>query len=138
MEDFGELGKCIQMGFDVNYHMRANRGCDIGELDRAQGNSTFWGQTFQFKTPSQGVATHVFAAFHPSLDSSGQCIASCSPLSKSLQILIMSDGTEHNGSYLLDSGVVNPEQVQSWARDPIEAKKLWTLSEEIAGQKFEY
>lgn len=35
--------------------------------DRALGNKEGWDETFQFKTTDQGIATHVFAAFHPSL-----------------------------------------------------------------------
>lgn len=41
------------------------------QLDRTNGDRSFWNAEHKFKTPSQGVATHVFAAFHPSLDSSG-------------------------------------------------------------------
>ncbi|PWY77289.1 short-chain dehydrogenase [Aspergillus sclerotioniger CBS 115572] len=68
-----------------------------------------------WKTLSQGVATHVFAAFHPSLTAS-----------------------ENNGSYVQDCTVSKPEHVRSWARDPIEAEQLWKLTEEIMGEKFEY
>ncbi|PYI03254.1 short-chain dehydrogenase [Aspergillus sclerotiicarbonarius CBS 121057] len=68
-----------------------------------------------WKTLSQGVATHVFAAFHPSLSPS-----------------------ENNGSYIQDCTVLKPEDVRSWARDPIEAEQLWKLTEEIVGEKFEY
>ncbi|KAF4633527.1 hypothetical protein G7Y89_g4591 [Cudoniella acicularis] len=93
MEDFGELS----------------------QLDRIQGYRAFWGLPYHFKTPSQGVATHVFAAFHPSLEF-----------------------PENNGSYLVDSQVVAPKIFQSWARDPLEAERLWALSEELVGQKFEY
>ncbi|OOF93870.1 hypothetical protein ASPCADRAFT_132216 [Aspergillus carbonarius ITEM 5010] len=68
-----------------------------------------------WKTLSQGVATHVFAAFHPSLTPS-----------------------ENNGSYLQDCTISKQEDVRSWARDPIEAEQLWKLTEEIVGEKFEY
>lgn len=54
------------------------------------------------------------------------------------QVLMRFDGTENNGSYAMDSSVVGPEQVQSWASDSIEAERLWTLSEELVGQKFDY
>lgn len=45
---------------------------------------------------------------------------------------------EHNGSYLRHSGVISPENIQSWARDPIDGEKLWTLSEDLVSQKFDY
>jgi hypothetical protein len=34
--------------------------------------------------------------------------------------------------------VLLPEEVGSWGRDEVEAEKLWKLSEEILGEKFEY
>jgi hypothetical protein len=44
----------------------------------------------------------------------------------------------NNGSFLQDSHVVAPEDIYPWGRDPIDAEKLWNLSEEIVGEKFEY
>lgn len=35
-----------------------------------------WDGTSAFKSPSQGVATHIFAAFHPDLDKPGELIDS--------------------------------------------------------------
>ena len=66
-----------------------------------------------FKTLSEGVTTHVVASFDPSLK-------------------------EYNGRYLEDSNAVPLEQVRCWARDSVEAERLWKVSEEIVGQKFEY
>ncbi|KAI0969526.1 short-chain dehydrogenase [Xylaria arbuscula] len=86
-----------------------------GVIDRALGLKRYWDQPFAFKTPSQGVATHVFAAFHPSLDAS-----------------------DANGSYLMDSQIVEPQTIQCWGRDPIDAESLWKLSEELVEQKFEF
>ncbi|OBT65439.1 hypothetical protein VE03_06060 [Pseudogymnoascus sp. 23342-1-I1] len=93
------LGKDLEME-DFN---------EFRELDRTLGYLSEYKKPFQFKSPSQGVATHVFAAFHPSLDSS-----------------------ELNGAYLMDSRVVDSNDIQSWARDTLDAEKLWALSEEIA------
>lgn len=62
------------------------------------------------KNASEGAATHVYAAFDPSLK-------------------------DHNGAYLVDSQVWPVEKVRPWARDPVEANMLWKLSEEIVGQK---
>ncbi|KAH8601795.1 dehydrogenase [Bisporella sp. PMI_857] len=88
---------------------------DLGRMDREQGHSRYWGDHLPFKTPSQGVATHIFAAFHPDLDKK-----------------------EFNGSYISDSAVESPEDVHSWARDALDAEKLWELSEKIVGQKFDF
>ncbi|SPQ21518.1 62301270-55c5-4407-afb5-566ff77864e0 [Thermothielavioides terrestris] len=82
--------------------------------DRAQGHRQGW-EGFKFKTPDQGIATHVFAAFHPSLE-------------------------EHNGAYLQDARVADPwtDTVMPWGTSPIEAEKLWRLSEKLVGQEFKY
>ncbi|KAF7563911.1 hypothetical protein G7046_g199 [Stylonectria norvegica] len=45
---------------------------------------------------------------------------------------------ELNGSHLVDSKVVDPRDIVSWARDSIYSEKLWDLSEELVGQKFRY
>lgn len=47
---------------------------------------------------------------------------------------------EKNGSYLLDAHVADPftDYVYPWATSSIEAEKLWRLSEELVGEKFEF
>ncbi|KAH8648472.1 dehydrogenase [Xylariales sp. PMI_506] len=88
---------------------------ELDVLDKKLGNRSYLAKPFRFKEPSQGIATHMFAAFHPSLES-----------------------PEYNGSYLQDCQVENVEHIQSWARDSVYARQLWTLSETLVGQKFEY
>ena len=48
--------------------------------------------------------------------------------------------TEKNGSYLLDAHVCDPttEIVYPWATSSIQAERLWKLSEELVGQKFDF
>ncbi|KAG7289176.1 hypothetical protein NEMBOFW57_005539 [Staphylotrichum longicolle] len=89
-------------------------GESLRAAERALGNKEGWSE-FQFKTPDQGVATHVFAAFHPSLE-------------------------DHNGAYLQDAHIADPwtETVRPWATSPIEAEKLWRLSEKLVGEQFVY
>ncbi|PLB47638.1 short-chain dehydrogenase [Aspergillus steynii IBT 23096] len=82
--------------------------------DKALGNRPFW-RGFKWKTMSQGVATHVFAAFHDDILT-----------------------TARNGGFLLDSTGVPPEDIRCWARDSIEAERLWKLSERIVGERFGY
>ena len=83
-------------------------------MDRDLGYTEYWGGLEGLtKTPSQGAATHVYAAFDPALQT-------------------------HNGAYLCNSQVCPLEKVRPWARDPIEAEMLWQLSERIVGQKFDY
>ncbi|OCK75776.1 NAD(P)-binding protein [Lepidopterella palustris CBS 459.81] len=103
------------IGTNLSNHLDWN--VDFGglkEVDRALGNAEGWGE-FKFKTPSQGVATHVYAAFDPKLQA-------------------------RNGAYLLDCHVGDPftETVKPWAISPIEAEKLWKLSEKLVGQQFTY
>ena len=63
------------------------------------------------KTVEQGAATSVWAATAPELDAQG-------------------------GTYLADTEVT--DDYAPWARDPESAKRLWTLSEEMVGQPFDY
>ncbi|KAH6613092.1 short-chain dehydrogenase [Boeremia exigua] len=62
------------------------------------------------KTIEQGCATSLAAALDPSLDN-------------------------YSGSYLDDC---KPKEVQGYASSDSNAEKLWTLSEEIVGEKFTY
>jgi hypothetical protein len=85
-----------------------------GETDRLQGNSEGWAD-FDTVTSDVGTATHAFAAFDDTI-------------------------AERNGAYLLKCRVADPyvDTLKPWATSPIEADKLWKLSEELVGQKFEY
>jgi len=66
--------------------------------------SGFW------KTLPEGAATHIVAAFDPSI-------------------------VDKNGSYLADCQVAN-DQAKPFALDKGNAEKLWKLSEELVGQAF--
>ncbi|KAF4944669.1 hypothetical protein FGADI_12526 [Fusarium gaditjirri] len=95
----------------------ASMDADLGTFiksHRARGNSEGW--TAIPPVPVEvGAATHAFAAFDPNIKAS-------------------------NGAYLLEARVADPfvDTVKAWARDTIEAEKLWRLSEELVGQKFGY
>lgn len=41
-------------------------------------------------------------------------------------------------NYLENSTLLDTEEVYCWARDSVEADKLWKLSEELVGEKFQY
>jgi NAD(P)-dependent dehydrogenase (short-subunit alcohol dehydrogenase family) len=62
------------------------------------------------KTVEQGAATTVWAATAPELDT-------------------------HGGTYLADCEI--SEDHASWALDPASASRLWTLSEDLVGQRFD-
>ncbi|EXM13368.1 hypothetical protein RAB80_010140 [Fusarium oxysporum f. sp. vasinfectum] len=68
-----------------------------------------------FVSPEVGAATHAFAAFEPSI-------------------------SDQNGAYLLQCRIADPyvDTVKPWATSPIEADKLWKLSEKLVGQEFKY
>ncbi|CVL04540.1 uncharacterized protein FPRO_00315 [Fusarium proliferatum ET1] len=95
----------------------ASMDADLGTFiksHRARGNSEGW--TAIPPVPVEvGAATHAFAAFDPNIKAS-------------------------NGAYLLEARVADPfvDTVKAWARDAVEAEKLWRLSEELVGQKFGY
>lgn len=84
-------------------------------IDKDVGNVEGWSEAFDFKTLQQGVATHVYAAFEPSLK-------------------------DHNGAYCQDAHIADPtvDTIKSYATSNIDAERLWRLSEKLAGQTFEY
>ncbi|POR37699.1 Retinol dehydrogenase 14 [Tolypocladium paradoxum] len=87
---------------------------ELHKLDQTQGNAEGF-EAFNFINPEQGAATHVFAAFDPSLK-------------------------DHNGAYLLECRLADPyvDTVKPWATSSIEADRLWKLSEKLVGQEFSY
>ncbi|KAL7925674.1 hypothetical protein ACQKWADRAFT_318759 [Trichoderma austrokoningii] len=86
---------------------------EMAALDKSLGN-VVWDEV-PWKTPETGVATHIYAAFEPSLKG-------------------------HNGGYLQDSRISDPytDTVRPWATSRVEADRLWTLSEKLVGQEFSY
>jgi len=66
----------------------------------------------KYKTLSKGAATHIAAAFDPDIAS-------------------------QTGEYLQDCQV-DPRARELFAIDPASAQRLWTLSEQLVGQKFLY
>ncbi len=78
-------------------------------MDRAKNSPS--GGMPAYKTVEQGAATSVWAATAPELDGRG-------------------------GTYLADAEVT--DQHAPWARDPASAKRLWWLTEDLVGQKFDY
>ncbi|MCJ1385474.1 hypothetical protein MMC17_008597 [Xylographa soralifera] len=81
---------------------------DLGLLDE-NGNIV----DTKWKSFTQGAATHVVAAFDP-------------------------DIADRNGAYLCDGRVDHDDIYEAYAKSNTEARKLWALSEELVGQKFEY
>jgi NAD(P)-dependent dehydrogenase (short-subunit alcohol dehydrogenase family) len=69
------------------------------------------------KTDENSVQTHLLTAFSPELEKQ-----------------------ELNGQHFLDAHLVNPYTGENpaWARDQIDADRLWLLSESLVGQEFSY
>lgn len=91
------------------------------------------------KTMESGVATHVVAAFHPSLGAPGKSFErkrdhreTRGPITNSVML------AELNGSYLLDCNPVKREEMLPWGRDPIDAERLWKTGEQLVSQAFTY
>lgn len=57
-----------------------------------------------------------------------------------LLLNVLTSLVAHNGAYLEDCHVADPwiGAVKPWATSPIEAERLWKLSEKLVGQVFEY
>lgn len=83
----------------------------LGVLDENGNvqNTTDW----TFKTPSQGASTTVVAAFDSTI-------------------------AENSGAYLVDCQIDHGDVTMPYAVDKGDAEKLWKLSENLVGQKFEY
>ncbi|KAL8718484.1 MAG: hypothetical protein Q9225_004385 [Loekoesia sp. 1 TL-2023] len=88
---------------------------NLEAIDRDLGNAEGWWEGFDFNTPARGVTIHVVAAFDPALP-------------------------EHNEQYLQDGHIADPyvDTIKPYALDKVEADRLWKLSEELVGQKFDY
>jgi hypothetical protein len=85
------------------------------------------------------VATHIFAAFSPELEASGNDQSPSSVCFESKEKLIADSILAGvNGSHLVDANVASVRDINSWARDPVDAERLWELSEDITGQKFAF
>lgn len=103
-----------------------------GALDKELGNKQGEdGYKVTMKTLTQGTATHVVAAFDPKLD--GQCLSTCAPPTVTIH-----PPSEHNGVYLVDCQLASEDDLKPYAVDKNSAAKLWQLSEELVGQKFDY
>ncbi|CAK7227546.1 hypothetical protein SBRCBS47491_006606 [Sporothrix bragantina] len=100
---------------NLSRHVATEDFAELGDLNHKMGYKSLWGVPLAAKSAAEGVATHVFGAFHPILDN-----------------------VEHNGAFLSDSKVLDNKLIQSWARDLIEAEKLWGLSEGLVSQKFPF
>lgn len=87
-------------------------------------------------TPDEGVAVYVVAAFDENIGSS-----ECSrPHYVTAVGTLSNSDIDHNGAYLYDCRPANPctETVKPWATSPVEAERLWKLSEKLIGQEFQY
>ncbi|KAK0640050.1 Short-chain dehydrogenase TIC 32 [Lasiodiplodia hormozganensis] len=70
-------------------------------------------EKLKFKNHDQGTATHVVAAFSDDLK-------------------------EQNGQYLVDCKIASWDMVSPWARNSFDAERLWKMSEDMVGEKFEF
>lgn len=112
----------------------------IGAADKALGNKEGWAE-FKFKTPEQGVATHVYGAFHPDIQGTFTPADVQDPRIKNPGSRPHANPrTAKNGAYLQDGHVADPcvETVKPWATSSVEAERLWKLSEKLVGQEFAY
>lgn len=115
-------------------------------FDRDLGNYQGDWDGFPMKTPSQGVATHIRAAFDPSLKGEfclgflpgAHCHCHCQVHGHGQDQAANRRFPEYNGRYLSDVEPVDLDELHPHAISSREARKLWKLSEEIVGQKFEY
>ncbi|KAL1879490.1 hypothetical protein Plec18167_003947 [Paecilomyces lecythidis] len=99
------------LGDHVNWDLQLD---ELRNADRTFGNPESWKQ-YDGKPIERGIATHIYAAFDPSLKA-------------------------NNGAYLIDTHVADPlvDTVKPWATSSFEAERLWRLSEKLVGEEFPY
>ncbi|OKL56783.1 hypothetical protein UA08_07814 [Talaromyces atroroseus] len=85
-----------------------------------------------WRTLSQGAATLIVAAYDLSIEGK-QTPSSHSDTS----IEFNGEPIESNGSYLVNNQI-HDDDAAEYAVDPKNAERLWTVSEELVGQKFRY
>ncbi|RSL67597.1 hypothetical protein CEP53_002949 [Fusarium sp. AF-6] len=106
----------IRMNFSSEVDDLAAMAKSMNIVDVTMGTKHMRGLgAIKRKNLDEGVATHVFAAFDPTI-------------------------AEHNGAYLNDCHVADPykEEVYPWATSKVSADMLWKLSEKLVGQEFCY
>ena len=86
---------------------------DLVKLDKEQGATYVYKGGFKRVSRDQGTATHIFAGFSP-------------------------EAAKCNGRFAGEARVWPVEEVWSWARDEVDAEKLWKVTEELVGQQFEW
>ena len=79
------------------------------------------------------TATHVVAAFDPRLDGMSLRYPFFLPSKP-----VLTSSIDHNGAYLEDGDLVGKGVLRSTASKAEDAEKLWKLSEELVGEKFQY
>jgi NAD(P)-dependent dehydrogenase (short-subunit alcohol dehydrogenase family) len=98
----------VIMGTNLGTHLTEDLIASLHAQDKAQG---FPHWQLRFKNSQAGSATHLVAAFDPTI-------------------------SDYNVSYLEDCNVVRP--LKPYAADKSNAERLWSMSEEMVGEKFEY
>ena len=108
---YTNLGRTIKSDEDWNMlkALILEAGATPGEDEATHGED----KEIAFKPLSEGVSTQIVAAFDPSI-------------------------ANHSGEYLLDGHLAKPGEFQEYAVDKANAAKLWGLSEQMVGEKFEY
>ncbi|KAL0254556.1 hypothetical protein SLS55_010034 [Diplodia seriata] len=77
-----------------------------------QGFKEYW-EKHPFKTLDEGTSTHVVAAFADWIE-------------------------KDNGKFLRDAQICSFDMVAPWARNSYDAERLWRMSEDMVGEKFDF
>lgn len=96
----------VILGTNLGAHLNPDLLAALKAQDKLMGFSDW---ALRFKNIQGGCATHLVAAFDPSI-------------------------SEYNGGYLEDCAIFKP--LHAYAADKEAAKKLWALSEDLVGERF--
>lgn len=122
---------------------------NAADIDNDVGNFGCDGvDEIPFISLERGIATHVYAAFEPSLK--GMCHYTAfytneerkrkGEVKEIKRKKLLTHALGNNGAYLLESRLADPysDTVKPWATSKVEAERLWKLSEKLVGQEFAY
>jgi hypothetical protein len=119
------------MGTNLGTHLTEDLIASLHAQDKKQG---FEDWKLRIKSPQAGCATHLVAAFDRTI--SGKFCSNCGEIKKTRLDKRLMGHAEYNGYYMEDCNIVRP--LKQYAADKNKAERLWKMSEEMVGEKFEY
>ncbi|KAG0651133.1 Translocon at the inner envelope membrane of chloroplasts 32 [Hyphodiscus hymeniophilus] len=118
---------------DPNYQSLAQKLGPLGILSYSLDPGEKMMPDQKFKTIGQGAATHIAAAFDPSIKSQSYLL-----LLAAICRIVAYQISDGNGVFLEHSTPSALAEQSTWLFDESGPQKLWDMSEKLVGQEFRY